>query len=192
MLDKTQNTKVAVITNVLVLRDSMLRLGKAAKKSDVTFDVVNFTAVSLTNFENSVFAQKLLEYDIVYYRTGMRDATLKLLTDFCVENNIPIINGVYKYPNSHRKIQQAMICAENSIAHPSSVMVNQSTYAELSELLGAQFICKPDVGSKGNGVVMVDSEQSLDIAKTFSSSTNKIMAQEYIKDAQEYRVYTLG
>jgi glutathione synthase/RimK-type ligase-like ATP-grasp enzyme len=183
--------RIAIVTNAKP-KDSMLCLIQAAQKKGVVFDIINYKSISLSNFAQSDLAKKLLMYDIVYYRSGMRDTTLSLLTDFCDKNNLPIVNGVRTYSGVHRKIQQAIICAQHNVLHPNTILINTASYAELAETLGNTFVCKPDDGSKGKNVTIVDSEQKLDEVKSLSSPANKFIAQTLITDAKEYRVYTLG
>ena len=165
--------RIAVVTNSN--GPSMQDLKSIADQHSVVFDSMNYDHVSLTDLAESDYVKALLTYDIVYYRTGMRDTTLNFLTAILNKHNIPIINGSSVHLNGHRKIQQALICAENNILHPKSYMLSDNRYETARKLLGDTFVTKPDVGSKGKHVALISSQAELDAQLQHKSATNKFL-----------------
>ena len=181
--------KIAVATNST--GQSLNDLKQTAKKHNIIFDQICFPYLSLNNLRASDFISTLLTYDVVYYRTGMRDTTLDELALILQENGIPLVNGSQTHPGIHKKIQQALIAGRYNIPHPNSYLVNKFDYEVASSLLGKKFVVKPDVGAHGNEVSVVSCAEELEVVKK-NRSKDKYIFQELIEGADEYRVYTVG
>lgn len=181
--------KIAVVTNAT--GQSMTDLKQTAEKNNVVFDQITFPYISLNEFENSDFINKLRDYDIVYYRTGMRDTTIDELAWVLKEKGIPLVNGSQTHPGIHKKIQQALIAGRCNIPHPRSYLVDKFNYEVASSLLGKKFVVKPDVGAHGTEVCIVTSAEELEEVKK-NRVKDKYVFQELIENADEYRVYTVG
>jgi len=181
--------KIAVVTNST--GQSMTDLRRTAKEYNVIFDQITFPYVSLNDFESSDFVNKLLNYDVVYYRTGMRDTTIDELALVLKERGVPLVNGSQTHPGVHKKVQQALIAGRYNIPHPKSYLVDKFNYEVAASLLGEKFVVKPDVGAHGTEVCVVTNAEELEKVKE-NRAKDKYIFQELISDADEYRVYTVG
>jgi RimK family alpha-L-glutamate ligase len=184
------NYKIAVVTNS-GSKPSLDDLKSTASKFGVTFDQIKFPFLDLNNFADSDLITKLLEYDIVYYRTGMRDTTIDELALVLKKHNIPLVNSSQTHPGVHKKIQQALLAGRHNIPHPRSFLVDKFNYDTAASLLGKVFVVKPDIGSQGSEVTIVHNADDLQAVYT-NRSRDKYVFQELIEDADEYRVYTVG
>lgn len=181
--------KIGVITNS-TSGQSLDDLLKSAQKFDVGFELVPAPLINISDFEQSHFVKKLLNYDVIYYRTGLRDTALEALTGYLSHIRKPLINGG-TIPNLHRKIQQALLAGQHNILQPKTLYVKEPIFATLAEELNTPFVAKPDFSSHGNDVTLIQNESEL---KNLLETTNRDrwLFQEYITNATEYRVYTLG
>lgn len=184
------NYKIAVVTNSSC-KQSMTDLKRTANKHDVIFDQITFPYLSLNDFAHSELIERLKNYDIVYYRTGMRDTVIDELAYVLKKHNLPLVNGSQTHPGVHKKIQQALMASRYGIPHPKSYLVDKFNYEIASSLLGKKFVVKPDVGAHGTEVTLVSSAEEL-AAVERSRSKDKYIFQELIPNADEYRVYTIG
>lgn len=182
--------KIAVVTNT-ESNQSLDELKHTASLHRVHFDQIRFPFLALNDFEDSELLIQLEKYDIVYYRTGMRDTVIDELALVLQKKDIPLINGSQTHPGIHKKIQQALIAGRFGIPHPKSYLVDKFNYTVASSLLGENFVVKPDVGAHGTEVSLVSSAEELaEIEK--NRSKDKYIFQELITDADEYRIYTIG
>ncbi len=181
--------KIAVVTNSD--GQSLSDLKRTADEYGVVFDQITFPYLSLNDFRTSDLINTLRQYDIVYYRTGMRDTTIDELAFVLAELNIPLINGSQTHPGVHKKIQQALLAGRHRIPHPKSYLVDKFDYSVAASLLGSSFVVKPDVGAHGTEVAIVSSAEELKKVQE-DRSKDKYIFQELITGADEYRVYTVG
>lgn len=188
---RNKKYRIAVITNSTD-KPSISDLIRLAKEYELTFEVVNFPYLEITNFESSSFVKKLLTFDVVYYRTGLRGTFLPHLVKILNEANIPIINGDLEQKNLQRKIQQAFWCGQFDIAHPKSIVAFKTSYEDIAKELGPVFVVKPDLGSKGENINLIKNQKDFEIANKKQTLSNRLIYQELISEAEEYRVYTLG
>ena len=182
--------KIGVITNST--GPSMQDMLNVAQKFDVRFEPITFDIIDLSNFEQSEFVQRCLKYDVIYYRTSLRDSVIYRLTEILEGKGIPVINSGTKHPRLHRKTQQAIVADQYHIPQPKNCIAYKPNFEKVKELLGAPFVAKPDYGSKGNGVCLVRTEKDLLELRVDETISNPILLQEFIQGADEYRVYTIG
>ncbi len=182
--------KIAVVTNSEG-KQSLNDLKRTATRHGVVFKQIKFPFLQLHDFENSELIKRLCEYDIVYYRTGMRDTVIDELALILKKKGIPLVNGSQTHPGVHKKIQQALIAGRHGIPHPKSYLIDKFNYNVASGLLGQTFVAKPDIGAHGTDVSLISNAEELaEVEK--NRSKDKYIFQELITDADEYRVYTVG
>ncbi len=181
--------RIGVLTNLL--GPSMNDLMAMADKNGVVFEQISYPAIPLAGFHSSELIRHICSYDIVYYRTGMQGSVITELAKILEEKNIPCINGTLTHPFIHKKIRQALIADRYNILQPKSFVMNSLNYEDISSVLGPSFVVKPDIGSKGIDVTLINSKTELDTFIT--TKTKKVyLCQEYLDNAEEYRVYVVG
>ncbi len=181
--------KIGVITNVA--GQAMQDMTRTARENDVVFDQISFPSISIDEFANSHFVKLLSTYDIVYYRTGLKGVLLEELSKILYTQNIPLINGQNETAFLHLKSKQALTAGKHNIPQPKTYFIKNGNYEEARRLLGKVFIVKPEDGSKGTNVHLISSKEQLRDYR--SASKNKhFIYQEYLENAEEYRVYALG
>jgi glutathione synthase/RimK-type ligase-like ATP-grasp enzyme len=181
--------RIGVITNVhgQVMND----LTQLAKSEGVTFDQITFPYIPLSDLNTSDFISRVCEYDIVYYRTGMKGSAVAELTHILNQRSIPMINGITKEPFMHLKSRQALIAGRHNIQQPRTCQMSKHSYETASSIFGDTFVIKPDDGSKGTDVQLVKSQDDFEMFRQTRKKTGYIY-QAYLSEAEEYRVYTLG
>lgn len=182
--------RIGVITNSTE-GQSIDDLKAVAQSHGVIFDLVPYDAIVLSDLRNSPFVKKLLTYDIVYYRTGLRDVAIHEIAQILQEHNIPTINAGNGNPTPHRKMQQALIAARYNILQPKTIYTTSRDFAAIAEHLGAPFVAKPDYSSQGNEVALIENQAMLD-AYHEKATKERYLYQEALLGAEEYRVYTVG
>lgn len=180
---------IGVITNLD--GQSMQDLTKMASQYDIVFEKILCSHIPLTGFAESDFVKKVCSYDIVYYRTGLRDTILDELSYILKKKNVLLINGSGTHRSLHKKIQQALLADRFGIAHPKSLTSDTFDYESVATVLGKTFVIKPDIGSKGLGVQLISSQAELSEVKAKKKRV-KYIYQELIEGWSEYRVYTVG
>lgn len=180
---------IGVLTNVT--GQSMQDLQKTASENGVVFEQITFPSIPLTDFTKSELVKKISSYDVVYYRTGMLGPVIDELSHVLDSKNIPYVNGVSRHSYLHQKIRQALIADRYTIPQPKSFIVSNYKYKNVASVLGPTFVIKPDDGSKGNEVALIKSEEELTDFKN-RKKKDRHLYQEYIENAEEYRVYTVG
>lgn len=181
--------KIGVITNMN--GPSMQDMQKVAKENGVIFETISTDHIPLTGFTSSSLVEKICQYDIIYYRTGMRDICLRHLGELLTEKNIPFVNFNISYVGLHNKIQQILHADTNNIPHPKSIYTKYFDHDIIAKYLGVPYVVKPNYGSKGNEVALISSADELAHYEETKTKTHQ-MFQEFIPDAVEYRVYTVG
>lgn len=180
--------RIGVLTNMS--GHSMQQLSKTAHDMGIIFETINFNEIDLSTLVHSNLMKEICSYDIIYYRTGMRDTIITELIHILEELNIPIINGSKTHTDIHKKIQQALIAGRHNIPAPRSILTMKKDYEIIAGSLGKTFVVKPDTGSKGKGIALISSQSDLDAY--FAQNDKQVLYQEFIQGAEEYRVYTLG
>ena len=182
------NYKVGVLTNSDSI--SLQELHALAKSEGVVFENIDFEYIPLTNLATSALLTKAATYDVIYYRTGLRETTLQEIARILQGKKIPIVNSSFYTHLSHRKIQQALIASQHDIAQPKSVVITSINYEAIKSQLGSTFVAKPDIGSKGTRVELISSQADLD---TYMQGHKKsgFLFQELITGAVEYRIYLI-
>ena len=181
--------KIGVLTNVT--GQSMQDLGGAAKKHEVDFEQIRFPSIPLSDLRNSDLIKQMSKYDVIYYRTGMRGAVVDEVAAILKDMKIPCVNCVAKHPFIHSKIRQALTADRYGIPQPKSFYVANFSYENAKAALGETFVIKANDGSKGDQMALIHSaEELLEFKKQKTKET--YLYQEYIDNAEEYRVYTIG
>lgn len=181
--------KVGVLTNSDSI--SLQELHQLATETGVVFEDIGFDYIPLSNLKDSDVMRKISSYDVIYYRTGMRETTLQEVARLTHEYNIPIVNASYYTHLSHKKIQQALIASQNHINQPKSLVITTVDYETIKAQLGSTFVAKPDIGSKGKRVELISSQAELETYMKGRIKSNYLF-QEQILDAVEYRVYIIN
>ncbi|MCD5381287.1 MAG: ATP-grasp domain-containing protein [Candidatus Pacebacteria bacterium] len=78
------------------------------------------------------------------------------------------------------------------IKQPKTLHTKDYKYSIIKGCLGSNFVIKPDNGSKGRGVALVDSEESFNDYFNSRDRNEDCIFQELIDNSQEYRVYAAG
>lgn len=185
----SSSLRIGVITNITT-GQSYQDLKLSAQNLGVAFEQIPVPFIELSNFATSEFVKTALTYDIVYYRTGLRDTALDHLTNILKTAHIPLINGS-EHAGSHRKIQQSLIAGAHDLRQPKSLSMTKPDYDTIASQLGSTFVAKPDFASHGSDVKLVSSQTDLLELKK-STNRDRFIFQELIENATEYRVYTLG
>lgn len=180
--------KIGVITNST--GHSIKSLSTVAEANGVVFETIPFTHISLNDLASSKLVKKILSYDVVYYRTGMRDTALREIAQILRKANVPLVNAGHTSHPLHKKIHQAIIAGQYQIPQPKSLVLASGNYNTVKEQLGVPFVAKPDLGSKGNKVNLIHSEAEF-IAYINNKGKNDYLFQEYIQNTEEYRVYII-
>jgi len=180
--------KIAVITNGG--KQTMDDLTATTHDHGVVFDKITHKTLSLTNLAESDFVKTLLQYDIVYYRTGLKGAALSELAHILQTHNVPTINCFPNHQYIHEKSRQATLAGRFGIKHPETIL-GPTTYETIATTIGTPFVAKPITGAQGTGVTLVSSQAELETVRT-EQKHKPLIYQAYMEGAEEYRVYTLG
>jgi glutathione synthase/RimK-type ligase-like ATP-grasp enzyme len=150
-------------------------------------DLVTISDVLLSSYFDDNRVRSLLTYDLVYYRsTSLEAKNAVLLDDFLFEHRIPFINGAYaRYPYIRHKIYQMLQAGRNGVPVTTS-LYSSATYEQLCSQLGAPFVAKADIGSKGQCVVLIESPDAL--AEVREQQDKTWFYQRFIPHDRDYRV----
>lgn len=186
---KPTSFSIGVIVNPF--KHALQELKKEAESRNITFEQIPYTLLPISELESSDWFQNLLQYDALLFRGGMRDTVESQVAHLLQQQGRVVINASTKHQQAHRKIQQAMLCDLYNISHPRSIWGVPDTYETIQNLLGDTFVVKPDVGSQGTGVALIESARDLESYQSHTDLSHCLF-QEQIIDADEYRVYTTG
>lgn len=181
--------RVAIIAKTL--SEPNQKLIAAAKSMGLGVDFIPVPFVPISNFKQSNLLKKILEYDTLYYRTGMRGSMLDELVHHTKKNKKMCVNCNERYPYLHKKIRQALIANRFDIPQPKGIYIQNRSYEEIIKNIGSPFVIKPNEGAHGTEVTLIKSSKDYDLFKE-NKKKERYYYQEYISDATEYRVYTLG
>lgn len=138
---------------------------------------------------------ELFKCDVIYWRGSDFGNTVRTVFAKIAHNkNIPFIDFGYKengflgnklmqlfLVKDHLKVAKTLVCKEKTIEE----------FNELTEILGEQFIVKPQDGAKGFGVELIKSFKDFEeYFKEFKPSHS--LAQEYLKERRDYRVIVIN
>lgn len=182
--------KVGVVTNVGL--DPLLQLQKAAFLQNMDLIQVPTRLIELSDFASSDFINSVNDLDAIYYRTGLLDTGLEALAYKLNKLSIPLINASTDTIGLHKKSQQSLLANRHNIKQPKTIYSKNNNYRAISSCLGKTFVVKPDIGSKGKGVSIIDSEINFSNYFKINNRNDVCIFQELITDAQEYRVYTVA
>ncbi|MAZ30400.1 hypothetical protein CL655_03940 [bacterium] len=180
---------IGVITNLDT--PPFQELKDTAWEYGVRLEKISPAHVTLSSFADSDFLHRLKQFDVIYYRTGLRNSALEEVAYHMRKAGIPVLNDGARHHALHKKIRQALIASRFNIPQPQTIWAQTIQFNEVADQLGVPFVVKPDEGSKGNAVALIESEKQLHDHLTQYHHKNFI-CQKYIEHATEYRVYTVN
>jgi RimK family alpha-L-glutamate ligase len=179
--------RIAVITNK-ELHTLKTKIRPAAEKRGHVIEVLSPLLVDHTNLINSTFVQSLLNYDVVYYRSGFSISGAYTLGQYLRSQKIPTVNFFHeKFPYYQHKLFQVQVVSAAGFLVPKTISGSNCSFTTLAEALKVPFIAKPDVGSQGAGVYKIDSSEDFDLMKK-KNKTGTILYQEFIPHDYDYRI----
>jgi len=162
-----------------------------------TVDIVDLSIISHEGFIEQPEIQALIEYDIVYYRSGL-DPTINpkrviLLEELFAKHSVHTVNLHFSaHPLAHSKIYETQQAEKCNLTIPKSIY-NQADedFTSLCNQLGSPFISKTAYGSSGDGVHMVKTpDEFAEIQDTYPDT--ELLYQSFIPHDFEYRVYIIA
>lgn len=164
----------------------------AARARGHVCEVIQFPLIDISQFNEEMVAQDLRLYDVLYYRTGLGPIGALFLRKYLAHHNLIAVNlGPDTHVSGEIKSFQVLRAARAGVRLARTIVNRTGTYKDVRALLGVPFVAKPDNGSQGKGVVLVDSEESFDALDTEVGEAERIY-QEFIPHACDYRVHIVG
>lgn len=162
-----------------------------------TVDLIDLSIISREKFTEQPEVQALIEYDIVYYRSGLtpniNPKRVTSLEQIFKEHSVNTINLHFtKHPFAHSKIYETQRAEKFHLTIPQSIYhQHDEDFASISSRLGSPFIAKTTYGTSGNGVHMIQNLDGFNRVQTMYPNT-ELLYQAYIPHDFEYRVYILA
>ncbi len=191
--------KLAVVTNDPNCFQ-IQNLKQAAERNKIKLDLLALEKLVISP-ESDELLQKLLAYDLIYYRNEKTPILRNIVAEFCLSHNKVFINSGYKtMPLAGNKIKQLASVADlGGIKFPTSVVIDrnnynkqtQSLFSYLKQQIGLPFITKPSMGKQGKDVLKIETLDQLKKAIN-QEKNNRLVFQEYIPNHGDYRIFVLG
>jgi glutathione synthase/RimK-type ligase-like ATP-grasp enzyme len=160
-------------------------------------DILDLSSTSINNFIEQPEIQALLQYDILYYRSGLDDIVtepdrLTMLESFLDKTSVKKVNLHFtKHRQAHSKIYEMQQAEKAGLLVPKSVFVPDVNFQDVSTEINLPFITKTDIGSNGRGVYLIRSVEDFNHTKE-AHPDSKLLHQEFIDHDFEYRVYMIA
>lgn len=158
-------------------------------------DSIDLSALPDENVAQQPAIQALLEYDVVYYRSGLNPdkspVRILQLEAFLRAHSIKTVNLHFtEHPHANSKIYEAKQADVYGLTIPKTVHKLED-FSTLQESLGLPFIVKTDQGTQGSGVHMVKNETEFnEISQLYP--TTQLLFQEFVPHNFEYRVFIIA
>jgi len=166
-------------------------LAPELEKRGHTVDIIDVSVVPLNNFLTQPLIQKLISYDIVYYRSGLSVDMIIFLEAFLREQNIKTVNLHFTaHPFANSKTYGTIVAERNGLNVPKTLFNTSANYETILETMGSPFVIKTNDGARGENVHLIYDEQKLQ--KIFTEETpDEYLYQSFIPHLCEYRVHTI-
>lgn len=117
------------------------------------------------------------------------------LIKYLEKNGVKIINSAFGMQSVKNKYETHVQLTKINVSQPKTMFANFAAYQDIVNMLGSPFVMKDNLGSKGNNVYLVKSEQEFNEIKTEHETTRiDFIYQEYIASSKgrDIRVYVVG
>lgn len=186
-----KSLKIAILSKIkspTVTAELMPDLEKRGHK----VEIIDLSVVPTINFDQHPLVKSLLDFDVVYYRTGLTPHGAAYLESILKDTQVKTVNLHYsKHLYAHDKTYETDVAHKGGVLVPKTISDGNQTYAFATEILGSPFVIKPNMGTLGTGVELIHNEGELSNYLN-NSDREKIHLQECIPHDSEYRVHTLG
>jgi RimK family alpha-L-glutamate ligase len=154
--------------------------------------IVTFPAIDISDFDNDPNVQRLLDYDVIYYRTGLGAVGSRFLKEFLAKHGRRAQNlGPGTHACDTQKTYQMLKAARAGVRIAKTVVDSSGSFDVMTSSLGSPFVAKPDQGSQGRGVRLVHSAEEFTDVEALSED-NDYIYQSFIDHTHDYRVHIVG
>lgn len=138
------------------------------------------------------------EYDLVYFKTFMRNLELASLTAmYAKQHNVPFVDTAVQVTPANDKLHQYGLLALYGIRVPDSwylpAKILRQNYSAVKDFLRVPFILKSLNGKKGQYNYLINNKQEfLAACKAAEADNVRLIAQAYLENDGDYRAIVLG
>lgn len=171
------------------------QLAPLLRKRGHTVDILDLSSVPEEDFLSHAEIQSLLNYDVVYYRSGLdangSQGRIVQLETLLRNSSVKTVNLHYtEHPLAHSKSYETQQAERNGLTVPKSVYSTAQNFSTLSEQLNVPFITKTEYGTNGNGVHLVNTaEDFISIQNLYPNK--RLLHQAFVPHDFEYRIHIM-
>jgi RimK family alpha-L-glutamate ligase len=164
-------------------------LAQEARSRGHVFDSISMKTADVTKAEEEFNVRKLLDYDVLYYRTSLGFMWAQALQRYVESNGKHVVNMTHlAHPFLERKTYQAYVAGTHGILTPKTLLDTTDNFEVITEKLGVPFVAKADVSAQGRDVHLVSSVE--EFAPVAAQRREKeYFYQEYIPHEYDCRVH---
>ena len=175
--------------------------GDAAKPSRVNFRVANYSELALETFSDkyqlTLAGRDLASFNLVVFKDYLRDIDIAVsAAAYLKSRRVKFIDKALANIILTDKLYQYVTLSENKIPIPKTIYfsseVLKNAYTVLAEKLGLPFILKNINDNKGRNNFLISSRSSFSSIMDNITPTDKYVAQEFIDNDGDYRLFILG
>lgn len=181
-----------------------------AEKRGHQVEILPLNVIDITDIKSNKIVKKMLEYDVIYIRTGPLDIVINYINEYLKKNNKLLINSkVYSANVFNNKIFQVGKIASANINVPKSVMssyldfikihkgenievLKEKFFLDLVKEISLPLIVKPLIGARGKNVYKINNYQDFLRFISKFENTAEFLFQEFIPNNGDYRVIVVG
>lgn len=186
-----QKLKIGVIARTQSNTVENELAGEVTRRGHI-FERIVFDTVEITQMKKMFDDAKLVDFDILYYRTSLGPVWARALQRYLEKHNCRAINlRAVESPFLSDKTLQTMLAATEGFRTPKTLLAASNDYNALVLALGTPFVAKANSGSQGNEVYLIHSKQehkSLIDERVHSN----YQFQEYIPHDYDCRIHLIG
>ena len=152
---------------------------------------MQFNFADITNPESVFEDAKLLDYDVLYYRTSIGSIWAQALEKYLAKHRKRAINlDILTHPYRYYKTYQAYVAGKSGVKTPKTILDTTGSYEKISKSLGGTFVVKADISAQGRDVHLVHSEEEF-LPYAENQSEKEYFYQEYIPHDFDCRVHMI-
>jgi glutathione synthase/RimK-type ligase-like ATP-grasp enzyme len=154
--------------------------------------VIDISSVPLKKFLDHNKITALLEYDLIYYRSGLAPEAAIVLHEFLEQHGKHMVNLQFqKHPYANAKSYEALWADMSGLVIPNSLFNVDPNFDTIASVLSVPFVAKANLGARGENVHLIDSPEKLAECVSSNNATEYIY-QEFIPHDCEYRIHVVG
>ena len=183
--------RIGVISRVASATVSV-ELAREAKKRGHQYEQIVFDSCPVAQAEEAFIQAKLLDFDVLYYRTSLGIVWAQALQHYLSKHGKRAINlNAIEFPFLNDKSFQSLAVAKAGILTPQTILDSNNDYKTIVTKVGTPFVAKACNSSQGKDVHLINSPDEFRSFLKTRTKTSYIY-QEFISHDYDCRIHLVG